>query len=99
MDRRRRESQALRSARNRWEVDRLHVDSVILKEHIAKFLGMHRVANDHRYDMRTVINQRQTQSLQARFQDARAILMDVPTLLIRFQVADRGRRARGNPAG
>ena len=69
VNRRRRETQSLCSAWNSREIDRLNVNPELVEKHIAELFRVHRIANDDRHDMASVIDDRQAQTFQAKLQN------------------------------
>jgi len=70
-----RKAQPLRAAWHRWEVDRLHINPVILQQHIGDHFAFYRVADMNRNDVAAMVNQRQAQPAQPHLKGLCALLV------------------------
>ena len=67
VNRRRRKAQALGSAWDRREIDRLNMDAMIFQEHVAQLLGMHRITDNYRDNVAAVIDDGRPNALRRVF--------------------------------
>ncbi len=75
MYRRRGKAQALRAARHGREVDRLDVNTMVIQQPVTQDFGVYRVADDHRYDVAAMIDQRQAHGAGHSYGQIRTILL------------------------
>ena len=73
-------------------VDRLNVDAVVVEQQVGGLLAQHRIADQHRHDVRGRGHQRQTRGGKPRLQGRRPLLVPSPQRAVGLEVAHAGQR-------
>src|SRR3546814_19114118 len=82
----RREAQALGTARNGGEVDRLYINAIFSEQDVADAFGLHWIANHPWHDVRVCWHDGQTRCVEHVLQHLRGSLLPIALLILCFQM-------------